>query len=78
MRAESSTAMDNLIALVDRYLDIQARQNAGEPCPSCSSTSGYFGHCALLNRNTAEAQSAVNNSITEADAIALHGLGVKW
>jgi hypothetical protein len=71
-------SIEKIYATVDKYRAILEGQNAGEPCPSCSSNSGHFAHCALLNRNTAESQSAVDGRITEADTIALHGLGVKW
>lgn len=42
----------------DAYREALALQNAGEPCPHCGSASGHFGHCALLNRASAEEASA--------------------
>jgi hypothetical protein len=71
-------SIEKIYATVGSYRDILEGQNAGEPCPSCGSSSGHFAYCALRNRNTAEAQSAVDGGLTEADTITLHGLGVKW
>jgi hypothetical protein len=41
------------------YAEVLAVQNAGGVCPHCKSPSGHFVICPLINRNTAEAQSAV-------------------
>jgi hypothetical protein len=33
----------------DTYTVIRNRQNAGEPCPYCTSTSGHYVYCDLLS-----------------------------
>jgi hypothetical protein len=60
------------IEITDAITDAQ---NRGELCPHCGSNSGHFIHCALINRNVAEAKSA---RLSDADNIRLTSLGVRW
>jgi len=57
---------------------ITAAQNSNQPCPHCKAEQGHYSHCGLINRNAGEAQRALASTVSEADAIALHGLGVRW
>jgi hypothetical protein len=50
-------------------------QNEGKVCPHCASASGHYRHCALINREVAEAKSA---RLSDADTIRLTSLGVIW
>ena len=53
-------------------------QNEGKPCPHCGSRFGHYGHCPSINAHTAEYARALQVGLSEPDAIALHGLGVRW
>ena len=68
---------DNFNSL-DAYAEALQIQNNGGFCPHCNSALGHYSHCGLINRNAGEAQRAVASGLAEADAIALHGLGVCW
>jgi hypothetical protein len=59
----------------DEYATQQARQNSGLLCKNCGSPSGHFKHCPLICRETAEARSA---TLSQADVVRLHSLGVIW
>ena len=63
---------------LDAYYEALIAQNAGGTCKHCGSSLGHYSVCPLINRETAEAHSAVDNGITEADNIRLKGLGVIW
>lgn len=54
-----STALDAAAKVCDRYGYTLKEQNEGKACDSCGSKSGHFAYCALLNHNTAEAQSVL-------------------
>jgi hypothetical protein len=60
---------------MDRYWQALKVQNEGGTCADCGADSGHFGHCPLINRNTAEAHS---KTLSEGDSILLHGLGVRY
>ena len=60
------------------YAESLIAQNNGGTCRHCGSSLGHYSVCPLINRETAEAHSAVDNGITEADSILLKGLGVIW
>jgi hypothetical protein len=60
---------------VDDYATQLARQNTGFNCRHCQSPSGHFKRCPLLNREVAEARSA---TLSQADVVRLHSLGVIW
>lgn len=48
-------------------------------CEHCHASYGHTILCPLLNRNIAEAKSAVNSArLSEADNIRLTSLGVRW
>ena len=63
---------------LDAYYEALIAQNNGGTCKHCDSSIGHFATCPLICRETAEAHSAVDNGITEADSILLKGLGVIW
>lgn len=46
-------------------------------CKHCHAPHGHFIFCPLLNRNVAEAMSALNGSASESDIARAHALGVK-
>lgn len=56
-----------------------ARQNSGENCEHCGSSSGHRSYCGLINREAGEAKRiAEGAALPVDDATRLHGLGVKW
>jgi|ERR1700690_1483909 len=63
---------------LDLYAEALIAQNAGGTCKHCESSLGHRSTCPLICRETAEAHSAVDNGVTEADSILLKGLGVIW
>ena len=63
---------------LDAYAESLIAQNNGGYCAHCGASLGHLSVCPLICRETAEAHSAVDNGITEADIISLKGLGVKW
>ncbi len=65
-----------------RHIDIfdatTRAQNEGKSCEHCGSRFGHYGHCGLLNRNVGEAERTISEGLSDADAMALHELGVCW
>jgi len=55
--------LDNFEGLPDAYAEELTRQNTGEACRHCQSTSGHYVSCPLLNRETAEQASAEGRAI---------------
>lgn len=45
-------------------------------CTHCHASYGHKIYCPLINRETAEALSALNGDATEADKVLVRGLGV--
>jgi hypothetical protein len=60
---------------LDEYAKQLLRQNSGLVCDWCKSALGHYSFCSLLSREVAEAHSTQRS---KADALYLHGLGVKW
>lgn len=63
------------------YDPITQGQNNGTPCPYCQFTSGHKVTCITLNTTVAYLRAKLapiaEPTFTEADVIALHGLGVR-
>lgn len=49
----------------------------GDNCEHCHASYGHHSHCPLLNRNTAEALSALNGNASAEDLLHAHALGVQ-
>jgi hypothetical protein len=50
-------------------------QYVNEHCPYCHAEWGHFGHCPILNHNSAQAHFAVNGASYE-DNIMAHAFGI--
>ena len=65
--------------LDDEYSRIRHDQNNRIPCPHCASLQGHYLVCPLINGRIAEAHSLRSAaSVSKADDLILHALGVKW
>ena len=66
---EEHNIMDST-AIFDDYIN--------ENCGRCKAQFGHFIWCPLINRNTAEAWSAVSELLTASDKIHAKALGVMF
>jgi hypothetical protein len=56
-------------------------QNRGIPCKHCGFAQGHKVSCPTINNTVPKSTTPValeDLSISDADSIVLHGLGVKW
>ena len=66
--------------LDDHYAEVTRGQNNRIPCPHCASLQGHYLVCPLINGRIAEAHSLrlTAASVSKADDLILHALGVRW
>ena len=74
------TLIDGLKELVVTVTDTHQTPSTSaleaDNCEHCHASYGHTILCPLLNRNIAEAQSALNGSASEQDKVHAHALGI--
>lgn len=66
-----------VVTVTDTYRTPSTSVLEADNCRHCHASYGHKVYCPLLNRNTAEALSALNGNASDEDILHAHALGVR-
>lgn len=71
-----SNLIQDVVTVTDTHQTPSTAVLEADNCEHCHASYGHKIYCPLLNRNTAEAISALNGNASKEDILHAHALGV--
>ena len=68
---------DMVVAVTDTHHTSSTSVVEADNCEHCHASYGHYVYCPLLNRNTAEALSALSGNASREEVLRAHALGIK-